>query len=245
MNNTQNIYENISAEFVIDEGFLPVDNEDDLNLTLVEDISNTQPHSSNRELLMINDDLFPDDISQNIAMVRAKMITRNINSSDCERDQNAVCIEPPPDLLKSTNMVSKEPLCAVKSEKFIMYFFTLLFLLCFVTPVLITTSLNVYITSAVRGTQYDNISNHQWLTLVACVVMWCPCLVERMMSKWGLLSDRLPVAVFLFLLGHTHNLLRSVCQISNTVNHDVLGVCCMLCLLSRVLTTKDQDPSWL
>ena len=30
-----------------------------------------------------------------------------------------------------------------------MYYFTLLFLLCFATPVLITTSLNVYITSVV------------------------------------------------------------------------------------------------
>ena len=41
------------------------------------------------------------------------------------------------------------PRCSVKSDKFIMYYFTLLFLLCFATPVLITTSLNVYITSVV------------------------------------------------------------------------------------------------
>ena len=34
---------------------------------------------------------------------------------------------------------------------FIMYYFTLLFLLAFTTPVLITTSLNVYITSAVSS----------------------------------------------------------------------------------------------
>ena len=94
--------------------------------------------------------------------------------------------------------------------QFVMYYFTLLFLLCFATPVLITTSLNVYISSAVRGTQYDNISNHQWLTLAACVVMWLPCLAERMLSKMGLLTDNLSVSVFLFLLGHTHNLLRSV-----------------------------------
>ena len=32
-----------------------------------------------------------------------------------------------------------------------MYYFTLLFLLAFTTPVLITTSLNVYITSAVSN----------------------------------------------------------------------------------------------
>ena len=92
--------------------------------------------------------------------------------------------------------------------QFVMYYFTLLFLLCFATPVLITTSLNVYISSAVRGTVYSNISNHQWLTLAACVLMWLPCLTERMLSKMGLLADRLSVSVFLFLLGHTHNLLR-------------------------------------
>ena len=93
-------------------------------------------------------------------------------------------------------------------HQFVMYYFTLLFLLCFATPVLITTSLNVYISSAVRGTVYSNISNHQWLTLAACVLMWLPCLTERMLSKMGLLADRLSVSVFLFLLGHTHNLLR-------------------------------------
>ena len=98
--------------------------------------------------------------------------------------------------------------CDNLPPQFVMYYFTLLFLLCFATPVLITTSLNVYISSAVRGTVYSNISNHQWLTLAACVLMWLPCLTERMLSKMGLLADRLSVSVFLFLLGHTHNLLR-------------------------------------
>jgi hypothetical protein len=41
--------------------------------------------------------------------------------------------------------------CEVKNRRFIMYYFTLLFLLAFITPVLITTSLNVYITSAVSA----------------------------------------------------------------------------------------------
>ena len=102
------------------------------------------------------------------------------------------------------------PRCEVKSNNFIMYYFTLLFLLCFATPVLITTSLNVYISSAVKETPNEIISHHQWLTLGACIFMWGPCLVERLLSKWGLVADRLPVAVFLFLLGHTHNLLRCV-----------------------------------
>merc|ERR1711884_902006 len=89
---------------------------------------------------------------------------------------------------------SRTPGCSIKSDQFVMYYFTLLFLLCFATPVLITTSLNVYISSAVRGTQFSNISNHQWLTLAACVLMWLPCLGERMLSKMGLLSDRLSVS---------------------------------------------------
>ena len=168
-----------------------------------EDYNSTQTYSV--------DGLFSD-----VEDVDNRMLTRdisNMSSSNC--DHAAVCIEsdisvnnvntnvPNPDTSKET-----QPRCAVKSDKFIMYYFTLLFLLCFATPVLITTSLNVYITTAVRATPYDNISNHQWLTLAACVVMWCPCLTERMLSKWGVINDRLPVSVFLFLLGHTHNLLR-------------------------------------
>ena len=39
---------------------------------------------------------------------------------------------------------------------FIMYYFTLLFLLAFTTPVLITTSLNVYITSAVSRLDHND-----------------------------------------------------------------------------------------
>ena len=54
------------------------------------------------------------------------------------------------------------------------------------------------------------ISHHQWLTLSACVLMWGPSLVERLLTKWSVYKAPLPVSVFLFLLGHTHNLLRSV-----------------------------------
>ena len=127
-------------------------------------------------------------------------------NSDC--DQNACVVESGRNIPESESE-NPPPRCMVKSDTYIMYYFTLLFMLCFATPVLITTSLNVYISSAVRSTAYDNIANHQWLTLAACVMMWCPCLLERMMSKWGVITDRLPLSVFLFLLGHTHNLLRS------------------------------------
>ena len=37
----------------------------------------------------------------------------------------------------------------------------LLFLLCFVTPVFITSSLNIFIQSAVSNTTYEIISHHQ------------------------------------------------------------------------------------
>ena len=41
------------------------------------------------------------------------------------------------------------------SKKFVQYYFILFFLLCFVTPVLITTSLNVFIHSVVHNTTYE------------------------------------------------------------------------------------------
>ena len=54
------------------------------------------------------------------------------------------------------------------------------------------------------------ISHHQWLTLCGCVLMWGPSLIERLLAKWDIIDPPLVVSVFLFLLGHTHNLLRSV-----------------------------------
>ena len=140
-----------------------------------------------------------------IVLVKSSLGNSTTNS-DC--DQTACVVESGRNI-PGSQTETPPPRCMVKSDTYIMYYFTLLFMLCFATPVLITTSLNVYISSAVRSTAYDNIANHQWLTLAACVLMWCPCLLERMMSKWGVITDRLPISVFLFLLGHTHNLLRS------------------------------------
>ena len=40
--------------------------------------------------------------------------------------------------------------------------------------------------------------------------MWGPALIERILAKWDIINPPLVVSVFLFLLGHTHNLLRSV-----------------------------------
>ena len=71
------------------------------------------------------------------------------------------------------------------------------------------------------------VGHHQWLTLFACVFMWGPYLIERLCDLWdGTHSNfgkdydesdrannrnwRMDVSTFLFLLGHTHNLLRSV-----------------------------------
>ena len=97
----------------------------------------------------------------------------------------------------------------VVDEKFIKYYFLLLFLICFLTPVLITISLNFFISLAVRNTQHETISHHQWLTLSACVVMWGPCLIQLLLEKSiAKISFPEPVPVFLFLLGHMHNLLR-------------------------------------
>jgi hypothetical protein len=105
-------------------------------------------------------------------------------------------------------------LCQV-NKQFIKYFFILLFLLCFVTPVLITVSLNVFITFAVRNTHHEAISHHQWMTLAACIVMWGPSLLVLLLSKAEIITgpNAHAVSVFLFLLGHTHNLLRSVLHV--------------------------------
>ena len=58
---------------------------------------------------------------------------------------------------------------------------------------------------------FQVIGHHQWLTLLACVLMWGPSLTERLLVIWKIIKPpSLVVSVFLFLLGHTHNLLRSV-----------------------------------
>ncbi len=51
---------------------------------------------------------------------------------------------------KDNGEVKKGIQCRISSRPFIMYYLILLFLLCFATPVLITTSLNVFIQSAVQ-----------------------------------------------------------------------------------------------
>ena len=102
--------------------------------------------------------------------------------------------------------------CVVR-ESFIKYYFLLLFLLCFITPVLITISLNFFISFAVKNTHHESISHHQWLTLAACVLMWGPSLTELLLEKSKLIDTPDPVSVFLFLLGHMHNLLRSVLHV--------------------------------
>ena len=98
-------------------------------------------------------------------------------------------------------------------ETFIKYYFLLIFLLCFVTPVLITISLNFFISFAVKNTHHESISHHQWLTLASCVLMWGPSLTELILEKSKLIDTPDPVSVFLFLLGHMHNLLRSVLHV--------------------------------
>ena len=52
---------------------------------------------------------------------------------------------------------------SLASTTFVEYYFVLLFLLCFATPVLITTSLNVFIHSAVQNTTYEVIISRFYL----------------------------------------------------------------------------------
>ena len=55
--------------------------------------------------------------------------------------------------------------CTVTSNLFMMYYWILMFLLCFATPVLITASLNVFIYSAVKNTTYEVSVDPYWLIL--------------------------------------------------------------------------------
>ena len=109
--------------------------------------------------------------------------------------------------------------CVVE-EKFFKYYFLLLFLICFLTPVLITISLNFFISLAVRNTVHETISHHQWLSLSACVLMWGPSLIQLLLEKTFVLVQIQELSVFLFLLGHMHNLLRSVLHVLLFVHHD-------------------------
>ena len=52
---------------------------------------------------------------------------------------------------------------SLSQTAFVEYYFILLFLLCFATPVLITTSLNVFIHSAVQNTTYEVIISRVYL----------------------------------------------------------------------------------
>ena len=81
-----------------------------------------------------------------------------------------------------------------------------------------------------RNTEHETISHHQWLTLFACVLMWGPSLFQLLLEK-SLTKFKIPepVSVFLFLLGHMHNLLRSNHIISKLVYFHTtsLGQSCM------------------
>ncbi len=46
----------------------------------------------------------------------------------------------------------------------------------------------MFIQSAVRDTTYEVVSHHQWLTLAACVLMWGPSLLERLLAKWDVIK---------------------------------------------------------
>ena len=117
------------------------------------------------------------------------------------------------DQIISNEETEKTKKCVVE-EKFFKYYFLLLFLICFLTPVLITISLNFFISLAVRNTVHETISHHQWLSLSACVLMWGPSLIQLLLEKTFVQVQIQELSVFLFLLGHMHNLLR--CEVATS-----------------------------
>ena len=78
-----------------------------------------------------------------------------------------------------------------------MYYFTLFFLLAFTTPVLITTSLNVYITNAVSGAS-KNVSAEKQPSLVKkrmlqdCIFCFKKTYISKIVI--GMLSNGSPFA---------------------------------------------------
>ena len=63
-----------------------------------------------------------------------------------------------------------------------------------------------------RSKMFRYMKSHAFLSIsqAACVLMWGPSLIERLLAKWDIIHPKLVASVFLFLLGHTHNLLRSI-----------------------------------
>ena len=69
---------------------------------------------------------------------------KKVSATDTAKDKNG-------DMVPKS--VTKE--CRISSNVFMLYYWILMFLLCFATPVLVTSSLNVFIYSAVKNTTYE------------------------------------------------------------------------------------------
>ena len=70
---------------------------------------------------------------------------------------------------KKSNHFQVDCQLSLSQTTFVEYYFILLFLLCFATPVLITTSLNVFIHSAVQNTTYEVIISHVYARIMRII----------------------------------------------------------------------------
>ena len=84
----------------------------------------------------------------NILILLTIILDQKISTTDTVKDKNG-------DIESKSS--TKE--CRISSNVFMLYYWILMFLLCFATPVLVTSSLNVFIYSAVKNTTYEVKSN--------------------------------------------------------------------------------------
>ncbi|XP_042887777.1 uncharacterized protein LOC122263435 [Penaeus japonicus] len=139
-------------------------------------------------------------------------------SSSAESDENISEDFPEP------NRPTLYTLCYTK-ERFLQTYTTIIFTCIFAAPLLVTTGLNAYVAwslTSYRHSRLTETTNNNWLKLrkavlralillAANAICWMPFMVERLLYVW--VSDwDLPSAVpaLLFLLGHSHNVLRGI-----------------------------------
>ena len=84
----------------------------------------------------------------NILILLTVILDQKISTTDTVKDKNG-----------DIDSKSSTKECRISSNVFMLYYWILMFLLCFATPVLVTSSLNVFIYSAVKNTTYEVKSN--------------------------------------------------------------------------------------
>jgi hypothetical protein len=124
--------------------------------------------SSETQMPLVKGVAMPGFMDRNMSELNmtaaAANLTKKVAILQPVGDDSSIVVDAKPNNINDTKKLFEGELdpakgpavkCQVSSKPFIMYYLILLFLLCFATPVLITTSLNVFISSAVKHTTYE------------------------------------------------------------------------------------------